>query len=556
MVKKTSVFILGTQQSILRSLCLWLEQNLSIQILDTQHSSTFHNNHLNEYALPAIEDADPLWMAYNTEYLYSTQALQNIFHYNPSSKFIVVLQNPIEHAYLAWKEAVHAGQENLSFAEAIRQGRNRFDRYHPIYSYVEQGLYVPYLDQLYALFTQEQVLLLTNTALLDAHTSLHTISQFLGIAHNMLYPSDISIAPNQLVPEQLPIEEKDQKYLQLMYQDSNTQLQQKYNISFSQPIPLQHPLSFRILHNFPQISGLDHLVENWSVSVRQNDESTMVILPYVVKEELILPIFPHLKDKLQREHKPINYLNTAAQVAPIVEKRVRKWVHQYGRNMTHQILILATDMEYLYDVSDTVICLRTSLLRYKTRPQDIAIPIPWDSWKEPLPLGTRTSVGFCGMPNHPKRKELIQYLQTQPNIEVDIILRTAFFGHLHSKHTSEQLEQMKEEYNQNLENNIFIACPRGAGNYSIRFYETLRAGRIPVLLDTDMVFPLEQKIDYSSIMICESTPEAVVAKIIEWIEHKDLQAIQKECRRIWETYLYFPKFMEYLPEQLSSRGIL
>ena len=34
---------------------------------------------------------------------------------------------------------------------------------------------------------------------------------------------------------------------------------------------------------------------------------------------------------------------------------------------------------------------------------------------------------------------------------------------------------------------IFI-CPRGRGNYSIRFYETLRAGRNSVMVDSDQVF--------------------------------------------------------------------
>jgi hypothetical protein len=77
-----------------------------------------------------------------------------------------------------------------------------------------------------------------------------------------------------------------------------------------------------------------------------------------------------------------------------------------------------------------------------------------------------------------------------------------------------------------------------------------------VLLDTDMVFPLEEKIDYSSIIICERTPEDVVAKMVDWIENRDLGAVQKECRWIWENYLYFPKFVEHLPALLSGGGIL
>ena len=35
----------------------------------------------------------------------------------------------------------------------------------------------------------------------------------------------------------------------------------------------------------------------------------------------------------------------------------------------------------------------------------------------------------------------------------------------------------------------FVACPRGDANQSARFYESLSAGRIPVVPDTSIIFP-------------------------------------------------------------------
>ena len=59
----------------------------------------------------------------------------------------------------------------------------------------------------------------------------------------------------------------------------------------------------------------------------------------------------------------------------------------------------------------------------------------------------------------------------------------------------EKSKQLQQEYFDTINNNAFTVCSRGAGNYSIRFYETLRSGRIPVLLDSDMVLPFEEDID-------------------------------------------------------------
>jgi hypothetical protein len=45
------------------------------------------------------------------------------------------------------------------------------------------------------------------------------------------------------------------------------------------------------------------------------------------------------------------------------------------------------------------------------------------------------------------------------------------------------------EFQAQLLNCDYILCPRGFGNTSIRFYETLSAGRTPILIDTDGGLP-------------------------------------------------------------------
>jgi hypothetical protein len=47
----------------------------------------------------------------------------------------------------------------------------------------------------------------------------------------------------------------------------------------------------------------------------------------------------------------------------------------------------------------------------------------------------------------------------------------------------------------------YVVCPRGTENYSFRIYEALGRGKIPVIIDTDMVLPKEIDWDHLSIRI-------------------------------------------------------
>ena len=60
---------------------------------------------------------------------------------------------------------------------------------------------------------------------------------------------------------------------------------------------------------------------------------------------------------------------------------------------------------------------------------------------------------------------------------------------------------MRQEYIDHLMRNDYILCPRGGGNYSHRVYETMAAGRIPVLIDTDLVMPFPDVIPWQEISV-------------------------------------------------------
>ena len=93
-------------------------------------------------------------------------------------------------------------------------------------------------------------------------------------------------------------------------------------------------------------------------------------------------------------------------------------------------------------------------------------------------------------------------------------------------------------------------APKGDGNYSNRLYEALSHGRIPVLLDTECVLPLEGSIDYSAILVrvpmeeVRQTPQ-LIAKWYEALSPEDWVVRQHKAREVFETRLRFDSFFEY-----------
>ena len=81
--------------------------------------------------------------------------------------------------------------------------------------------------------------------------------------------------------------------------------------------------------------------------------------------------------------------------------------------------------------------------------------------------------------------------QEYKNFEIEIVDTNGFGGS----------DSEKNRYITHLESMTYIVCPRGSENFSIRTYEALKYGRIPVIIDTDMVLPSEIDWDRVSIRV-------------------------------------------------------
>ncbi len=151
------------------------------------------------------------------------------------------------------------------------------------------------------------------------------------------------------------------------------------------------------------------------------------------------------------------------------------------------------------------------------------------------------------------RKKILNSLDKNKNIKTNFNMRSTFaVGSLGSN------KQLRFEFIRNILSSDYTLCFRGSGNYSLRFYETLCLGRIPLFINTDCKLPFEDKINWRDICL--------------WVEFKDINYLsdiildyhsslsekrfidqQIYCREIWNKYLSKRGFCEHLNKSIRNQ---
>ncbi len=142
-------------------------------------------------------------------------------------------------------------------------------------------------------------------------------------------------------------------------------------------------------------------------------------------------------------------------------------------------------------------------------------------------------------PSSIKRKKYLDLLSISNKIDTQFVLRKKYRAGIK---VFEDKQKTTLEFYQNIYNNPYTFCIRGVGNFSVRLYETLAVGRIPVLLNTDCRLPLSDIIDWEEhcVIIDTTKKESLEKQILKFHNSKsedEFEAIQKNNRDLWETHL-------------------
>lgn len=153
------------------------------------------------------------------------------------------------------------------------------------------------------------------------------------------------------------------------------------------------------------------------------------------------------------------------------------------------------------------------------------------------------------------RRRVLQQFERSQNVSTNYLLRKQY--HAGDDSDKSAYSRQKLDFINNILSSDYTVCMRGGGNFSIRFYETLALGRIPIFIDTDCLLPFHDRLPYR--------------ELFPWIEMKDLPRaaeivadfhgrhsgeafieLQLACRKLWEEHFSPNGFYRDLREALED----
>ncbi|HSC54384.1 MAG TPA: hypothetical protein VLC98_12205 [Phnomibacter sp.] len=209
------------------------------------------------------------------------------------------------------------------------------------------------------------------------------------------------------------------------------------------------------------------------------------------------------------------------------------------------IVFTLSDYEGVYKSYKNLIILRTSAKKSLLRSNEFILPYVWESAQEPFQESGNTHrpvVGFCGLVSGYRRK-LIDLAVAYNRLDCRFILHDSFWG------GKPHDEQIIADFWGNMRSSQFMIASRGAGNFSMRFYQAMSMGRIPVLVDTDMELPLSSLIDWKNLIVFEKNETDCVERIMEIHKAGNTAEMQRIC---YNTYHQFLSEKNFLQKLLSS----
>jgi hypothetical protein len=143
---------------------------------------------------------------------------------------------------------------------------------------------------------------------------------------------------------------------------------------------------------------------------------------------------------------------------------------------------------------------------------------------------------------HAHRARVVRSVQASHSILSDLKLRP-MGGFVDGSFWLESDQSIyRRGFYESIHSSLYSICCRGTENYAVRFYETLCLGRIPVVVDTNLRFPLEESIDYEKhCLLIRKRQAGQAAQLI--LEHhrrhsrEELRSKQIANRRLWEKRL-------------------
>ena len=183
--------------------------------------------------------------------------------------------------------------------------------------------------------------------------------------------------------------------------------------------------------------------------------------------------------------------------------------------------------------------------RSRSGPYLTIMPNPFVDYR-PLEENAPHLFSFRGaISNHPVRASLLHVLGEQSRGIFGDVSKES--NRITMSGTAQEREQFWRVYADMMADSKFVLCPRGVGANSIRLFESMKMGRVPVIISDDWVAPLGP--DWDS--FCLRIAEKDIPNILSHLTRMEPMAetMGKRAREQWETFFGPDVVFHYFVEQ-------
>ncbi len=154
---------------------------------------------------------------------------------------------------------------------------------------------------------------------------------------------------------------------------------------------------------------------------------------------------------------------------------------------------------------------------------------------------------FIGSQFHSTRIKIFRLLR-QP----DVVIKRRKNWHFYVSNETRR-EQERKEYQNVLARSRFSLCPRGTGPSSIRFWESLQAGAIPVLIADAMVLPEIEGINWNDCIVRISEGKvSFIDRIVRAISLEKEAQMRENCLHVFALICEGENFVQVIRDYFEK----
>lgn len=155
------------------------------------------------------------------------------------------------------------------------------------------------------------------------------------------------------------------------------------------------------------------------------------------------------------------------------------------------------------------------------------------------------------------RTAAVRILKESREVVANFLVRRSYSGNAHTAEKSQ--DELRREFVDNLLGSDYALDVRGDANASIRLFEILSLGRIPVIVDTERNLPFSDVVDYSKFSLIvdfrklSSLPH-IVAEFNRSLTDEQFIAMQKAAYEAFTEHFRVDKLMAHIVRELRLKG--